>query len=793
MSLNLLETRSTTLLNLVDWQEVIGVLGQKMYFLNSKKNIENCPFFCSKDELLANFESMDSYLENKNEYDQIINEELGHIKSDTDFSVLLKKLTRGHILDLGELNVLANIFFSYKKLNKSIRIFCKNNDNPVDYPTLSLIETKFIRPIRTFVERNGEIHFDQHPLFFEIYKKILQIETQIREELSNLVKQNPYKDAIQYSEYDIVNDRYVIAVRSDSYKSPLGQIMARSNSGMTLFVEPISLREKSQLRIQYLAELDEIKNKICQEFSLFLHGYDKEFVTFKDYLIIMDSLKAKCSYSYEYDLVRPTLCDDFQINIKNFWHPLLKNPVKNSIHLLPEQKGLIISGPNTGGKTVALKSIAISYMFLYSGLFLPAHEAMIYPISELYYLGSDGQDLSDGLSSFSAEAKNYLLLLKNIKSDSLILIDEIFNSTSSEEASALAISLLYKLQENVNTKVIISTHHQLLKTYMHDNQDYLSAHVEYDHEKNQPTYKLMVGQPGSSLAFKIFSQIAQSCEIDEDITVKAFEVYDKKQHLYEKLLDELSHKKSAYQKLLLEQTGLNHELKNQKQSMEGLLFIERKTMLESYQKKLEKLLNEARDLIKNIKEDKAKDQKKIFETISHLRSNLNQEKEQVISYSSEEQKYIDKPLQIKDIVLNAQYFSTSLHKTVTVVYINERKNEVCGMVLKVSVILKVEDLRLLKNQPHLNKSKNQIEIIIQNDDDKPMEIDCRGMRLSEFETIVEQSLSGLYQGDIPFVNIIHGHGDGILKNWLRQRVESDRALMWETSEGNDGHTEIKLR
>ena len=793
MNLNLLETNSEALLNLVDWQEVIGVLSHRMYFQDAKKKLEHRPLFCPKAELTQNFLAMDTYLENKNEFDQIINEELGYIKSDTDFSTLLKKLIRGHILDLGELNTLANIFSGYKKFKKHIRIFLNLTDDRVDQSTISLIETKFVRPIRTFVERNGEIHFDQHPMLSQIYKKILQIEAQIREELSILVKQNPYKDAIQYSEYDIINDRYVLAIRSDSYKSPLGQILFRSNSGMTLFVEPISLRDKGQMRIQFLAELDEIKNKICQEFSLFLHEYEKAFLEFKDYLLFMDSLKARCDYSYEYDLVRPTLCDDFQINIKNFWHPLIKNPVKNSIFLLTDQKGLIISGPNTGGETVALKSIAISYMFLYSKLFLPAHEATIYPVCELYYLGSDGQNLTDGLSSFAAEARNYLLLLKNIQSDSLILIDEIFNSTSSEEASALAISLLYKLQEKVNTKVIISTHHQLLKTYMHNNKEYQSAHVEYDHEKNQPTYKLMVGQPGSSLAFKILSQLAKSFDLDEDLTTKAFEVYDQKQYLYEKLLDELSCKKSTYQKLLIEQTGLNHELKNQKQSMEGLLFIERKSLLESYQKQLEKLLKEARDLVQNVKEEKVQDKKKIFETISHLKSSLNREKEQMTSSLLVEQNYIDKILDIKEVVINHQYFSISLNKKVTVIFVNERKNEVSVLALKVNVILKADDLRLLKSQPPLNKHKNQIEITIQKDDDRPMEIDCRGMRLSEFETIVEQSLSGLYKGDIPYVNIIHGHGDGILKNWLRERIESDGALMWSTSEGNDGHTEIKLR
>jgi len=793
MSLNLLETKSDMLRGLVDWIEVISVLGQKMHFLDSKKMIDELPSLRTKVELIENFLSMDSYLSNKNEFDQIICEELGFIKSDTDFLALIKKLARCQILDLSELNILANIFSSYKKLVKHIREVAHRESSQVDYSVTSLIETKFVRPMRAFVERNGDVHFDKHPLLAEIYKKILQIESVIRDELSTLVKQNPFKDVLQYTEYDVINDRFVLAVRSDSYKAPHGQIIARSNSGMTLLVEPFSLREKSQIRIQYLVELDEIKNKICQEYSIFLHEYEKEFEIFKNYILMLDSLRARCGYSYEFDLVKPELCDDFQINIKNFWHPLIKNPVKNSIHLYASQKGLVISGPNTGGKTVALKSIAITYMFLYSGLFIPAHAATIFPISELYYFGSDGQDLSDGLSSFSAEAKNYLLLLKNIRENSLILIDEIFNSTSSEEASSLAISLLYKLQEKARSKIIISTHHQLLKTYMHDNKEYLSGHVEYDHENNRPTYKLTIGQPGSSLAFKIFSQLASSLGIDEDITAKASEVYDKKQYLYEKLLDELSQKKSAYQQLVIEQTDLNHELRNQKKSMEGLLFIERKSSLESFQKKLEKLLKEAKDLVHGIKDETIKEKKKIFETISQIKTSLSKEKEQIIIDNTSEQNYIDEVLDIKNIVLGRRYFSISLNKTVVILSINERKNEVNVLALKVNVLLKVTDLRKLKNQPHIVSNKNKIEINIYKDDDKQMEIDCRGMRLSEFETIVEQSLSGLYKGDIPYVNIIHGHGDGILKKWLRERVESDESLIWSTGEGNDGHSEIKLK
>jgi DNA mismatch repair protein MutS2 len=205
------------------------------------------------------------------------------------------------------------------------------------------------------------------------------------------------------------------------------------------------------------------------------------------------------------------------------------------------------------------------------GLFVPSNFAEINPVSGLFYFSNDHQDLKEGLSSFASESLYYLNLLTELAPNNLIIIDEIFNSTSSEEASSLALALFEEIKKRSNSKILVSTHHQMLKTLMHSRIDYLSAHVGFDFDRNLPTYKLLSGEPGSSLAFKIFDKLSHDYNILNHISEKASQYLDQKQLTYESLLQDLSAKKIELDKLLSQNREYNQELKNQKKSMEGIL------------------------------------------------------------------------------------------------------------------------------------------------------------------------------------------------------------------------------
>src|SRR5690606_15629289 len=196
----------------------------------------------------------------------------------------------------------------------------------------------------------------------------------------------------------------------------------------------------------------------------------------------------------------PRIKDSPGFKFTALFHPLLKNPVKNTADCGKNNHGIVVSGPNTGGKTVFLKSIALSYLLFYHGFFVPASEAEMYPYEGLFYFGNDLQDLKAGLSSFSGEVRNYIELIERILPSNLILIDEIFNSTSSDEASALSMAYFDELHKKSACHIIVSTHHQMFKTLIHQDRSYISCHVGFDTESMKPTYKIQWGTPGASMA-----------------------------------------------------------------------------------------------------------------------------------------------------------------------------------------------------------------------------------------------------------------------------------------------------
>ncbi|MFZ8934178.1 MAG: MutS-related protein, partial [Bacteriovoracaceae bacterium] len=263
---------------------------------------------------------------------------------------------------------------------------------------------------------------------------------------------------------------------------------------------------------------------------------------------------------------------------------------------------MLISGPNTGGKTVTLKSIAINYLFLHLGMFIPSKKAKLYPFKKIFYFSHDQQDLKSGLSSFASEAKNYLYLLEEIRNDeALILIDEIFNSTSSEEASALAIALIEEIFKISQSLVFISTHHQFLKAYTHQQKQLISCHVGFDSVKHTPTFKLVLGTPGGSMAFDIFQQLCQNFKLHNNIGNRAREVLESDKLNYENLINELINKQTHLDKVIEENKRTQQQLERKKRQQDGLLLLEKEKILSEFNKKLDKLLAEAQSLSIQVK------------------------------------------------------------------------------------------------------------------------------------------------------------------------------------------------
>ena len=768
---------------------LISDISSLSHFTLTKVKFQEAPSARAIDIIQHDLNLLENYLANYDDYSLAFNSKLRMLPVEADSFKLIKDISKGKFFEATELHFLAQIAECYHECFNQFKALEFQQDYSLENDKINKIKRNFINPLRDFVDYSGNVSYERHPVLKKLYAEVLALENDLRITIQKTARTELYSTKLQMDNYDIINDRYVLAVRSDSYNSDLGPIVSRSQSGMTLFVEPYDVREKGNKRIHLLSEIESTILKLTIELSKVIHSYTHEFSLMSEWSLELDWLNTKATYTQKLGLSKPVLNQKFYFEFNGIYHPLLNNPVKNNIELDSAHKGLIISGPNTGGKTVALKSLTLSILMTHMGLYVPAIHADIHPIEELFYFSHDHQNLSEGLSSFASESKYYLELLKSLGPLNLIIIDEIFNSTSSEEASALAIAFLDEIHHRSNSKVVLSTHHQVLKTFMHSRGDYVSAHVGYDFDLNRPTYKLILGEPGSSLAFKIFDNLSERFGLKNEISEKAKELLDKKQMTYETLLQELSQKKIDLDKLLTHNRSLNIELRNQKSSMEGTLFLEREKILNEYNKKIKTLFDQAENLLAEVKSGKTANRRTLNNEMAGIQSALIKEKLERKNKEDVEQIYAHmNRIHIEDIQAGMTVFSIVIRKNVKVQNVNLRKKEVQIQHGALSVWVSTETLRYASgSKPNTPRISINIQKTVRGD----IEIDCRGMRLEEFQKVSEDAIDEVLTGEIPFVTIIHGHGDGVLKNWLRSYLKKEHHdLRWENIEGNDGCTKI---
>lgn len=790
MSLNLLNGNSEALA-LLDWFQLTEDIASLSHFELTKSRLATPPQFNEAPFIQRDLDRLELFLSDYEDFSILFNSKLRMLPDSSEYFSLIPDLFKGKFFDPKELNFFALLLEAYIENFGNFRNISFEDNFELESSVIQKIKRGFVNALREFVDVSGNASYERHPLLKKLYAEVLALESDLRISIQKAAKTDLYSTKMQMDNYDIINDRYVLAVRSDSYNSELGPIVSRSQSGMTLFVEPFEVREKSNRRIVLLSEIEATILRLTIELSKIIHGYAEEISSISKWILELDWLNTKATYSHKMNLSKPILTDKFYFEINGLFHPLIKNAVRNNLFLDNEHKGFIISGPNTGGKTVALKSLCLSVLFTHMGLFVPASFAEIYPVKDLYYFSHDHQNLAEGLSSFASESKYYLELLQNLGPKNLIIIDEIFNSTSSEEASALAIAFLEEVHERSAAKIIISTHHQVLKTFMHARGDYVSAHVGFDFETNRPTYKLITGEPGSSLAFKIFDNLSAKFGLITKISEKAKDMLDHKQMTYESLLQELSQKKIDLDKLLSTNRNLHIELRNQKASMEGILFLEREKVLSEYSKKIRSIFEQAENLLSEVKKGDIANRRGLKKEIGNIQSGLNKEAPLRPIRTETEEKYGHyKLISFEDIKVSMTVFSITIKKNVKVVQVNSRKREVQIQHGALSVWVTDNVLRWPSGAKVTTPS---VRINVEREVKGDIEIDCRGMRLDEFQKTCEQAIDEVYSGEIPFVTIIHGHGDGILKNWLRTYLKKEcRDLRWENIEGNDGCTKISI-
>ncbi len=634
-------------------------------------------------------------------------------------------------------------------------------------------------------------------------KQKRKIEQDIRTKLNDLIHSSSYSKYIQENIVTIRNDRFVIPVKEEYRTQVKGFIHDISNAGSTLFIEPISVfdmnNELNSLKIEEELEIE----KILLELSKLFFPYTTELE--KDIRLIgeLDFIFAKAKYSKSIKATTPIVNTKKEIYLKNARHPLIaaEKVVPISLNLGNDFSTLLITGPNTGGKTVTLKTVGLLICMACSGLSIPCDEhSSIYVFDNIFADIGDDQSISDSLSTFSSHMLNIVEITKNATENSLILVDELGSGTDPLEGAHLAISILDYFK-SIRSLSIATTHYQELKQYALVTQGFKNASVEFDISTLSPTYKLLVGIPGKSNAFEISKKLGLS----EEIISKAKSYMNSKEIDIENLLKSIYDDKSLIEKEKAEIEEELSKVKNLRISLEK----DNKDLLLQEQNIINNAKVQARNILLDAKEDANEIIKQMNEIsnskdLENLRNKLTNKIKDIKLTDSN---FLDKQpssININDIKPNFEVFVTTLGQPGIVVSSRVSKsNEVLVQVGSLKTSINIKYLEKINTSSNTNKSKNKTNNssasygTISKSKTAKTEINVIGMTVEEALFVVDKFLDDCSLAKLQSARIVHGKGTGKLRDGIHKFLKSHPHVksyrMGTFGEGEMGVTVVEIK
>ncbi|MDR2457783.1 MAG: hypothetical protein LBD41_04815 [Clostridiales Family XIII bacterium] len=467
-----------------------------------------------------------------------------------DFSVFetviedVKYAKKGGTLSIVSILNISNLLRAINKIKKYFKNY--NKKKRLDYLISEiLLQENLQRKIEKIIISENEIHSDASSELKRIRKKIIDIEERLKKSIQDFINSTKGKKYLQgqgiYFSHVFRDGRICLPIKIEYINKVRGIIHDKSETGMTAFIEPEFVLERgNQIMNLKIAERKEIE-RILADLSSDIAEISDSLITAEKNIVKIDIIFARAIYSLEIKGVFPEILSDKSINIIEARHPLISTDEVQKVDITLNEKdaAMIISGPNTGGKTVILKTIGLFQLMLKIGVFIPCNEKSSLTIFKNIFVDiGDEQSIQSSLSTFSSHIKNINSIVQNAGENSLVLLDEIGTGTDPKEGSAIAISVIdYLIKKRV--KVFATTHYGDLKKYGVINKNILSASVQFDVKTLMPTYKLLIGVPGGSNAIKI----AEGLGVRKIILRKAREFVDDSNKNFENLLFEIQKEK----------------------------------------------------------------------------------------------------------------------------------------------------------------------------------------------------------------------------------------------------------
>lgn len=717
-----------------------------------------------------------------------------------DISQSLKRLDINATLNGKELAAISKIL---RATNEVRDFFVKLDDAAIKLTTLDeLADDLQVLPtlnkrLLLSIEGDGHVTDEASATLAGIRKSITSIEGQLRDQLNVLIHGTSSKylsDAV----ITIRNDRYVIPVKQE-YRNHFGGVVHdQSASGQTLFIEPRQIVDlNNHLKQQQANEKEEIA-RILRELSELIAPYTAEIRQNAHLLGIFDFINAKAKYAKQINATEPMLSLENKVYLRQGWHPLLdmKKAVKNDIMLGDDYKAIVVTGPNTGGKTITLKTLGLIQLMGQAGLFIPAfEESRIGIFSDIFADIGDEQSIEQSLSTFSSHMTNIVDILAEIDEKALVLFDELGAGTDPQEGAALAISIL----DYVGSKgsyVIATTHYPELKAYGFERPQTINASMEFDVESLRPTYRLLLGIPGRSNALEISKRLG----LEEVIVMQAKQLTaGQNQDLNDMIQDLVSKRHQVEEESievhqnLEESQKLHHDLEKKYEELanqrEQLLDNARKRSNEIVEKatqKAEKIITQLRQMRlnsgKSIKENELIEAKA---QLNKLEQPTNLRKNRVLRRAKQQQAF--KP---NDDVLVKSYGQ----RGVLLRKAGEHEWEVQLGILK----MKVQEAELEKIKVEEN-SKKAIRTSVKSVGAVHVSptLDLRGERYEEALVKADRYLDAAVLAGYASVTIIHGKGTGALRQGITDFLAQSRVVksfkFSAPNAGGNGSTIVYLK
>lgn len=624
------------------------------------------------------------------------------------------------------------------------------------------------------------------------------LEQEVKDKLNSYIHSSTYAKYIMEPIVTIRNNRYVIPVKEEYRSYIKGFVHDTSSSGSTLYIEPTSIFDLNNKINHIKIEEDLEIEKILHQLSASLYAYTTELDNDLNLIANIDLIFAKAHFGIEINGITPILNNEKFVDLHKARHPLIDKDkvVPINIGLGKDYVSLLITGPNTGGKTVALKTLGLLLLMAYSGIPIPCSEGSnICVFTYIFADIGDEQSIQESLSTFSAHMKNIVEITKKANDNSLVLLDELGSGTDPVEGAALAISILSYLK-SINALVCCTTHYQELKEFALVTDGFENASFEFDIENLKPTYKLLVGIPGKSNAFAISKKLG----LDEQILNVANAHLKEDKVSIEELL------KNIYDNKLKVEKQVEETEKNLRQVEALRKSLEKKQddVLEKRAKMLEDAKLEARDILLSAKEEATEIIHELSASVdlkqaNNLRNKLNDKIRNInsVHYSGQDNSFesINKN-DIKD-GLNVYISSLGTNGIILGNAVN-KSNEVQVQVGSMKMNVKLSDLRKLSSNVSTSKSTGKVttEKSSKTKVISP-EINVIGQNVDEAIYVIDKYLDNCASANISPVRIVHGKGTGKLRegihSFLKKHPHVKSFRIGTFGEGEMGVTVVEIK